>query len=570
MSDMLQMLGRGLIRNLADFFSDDIPWPSQNDTIEQLNRQLQKDPEVPDLHLQIGLLYLRQMSFQQAIKYLNWALHLKPDYRPARLALILAYAQLSNDDHAIEQLHSALQVHGPDPQLCFVLAFCHERAGDVNAAVHQYRRVLELDQAYSAARYRLAAIALHQGRFEDTAEQYEIILTDDPGSVFLLTSLGNLYLRIGQPTLAMESFQRALLIEPDNWQAADQIADELEQAGLYPEAIKHVTALIEEQPGFADLHLRLAGLYAKAGHDEFAVEQFHRALQIHPNFLEAVVRLGAHHLRMERSIEAARCFARAVEINDNLLVAYVGLGVAQMRLQQDDLAERSFAMAASIEPNTTLLFAEMARLYLKCALNTQLLRTPTQNPDNLAWLLAKANPAADEQANKKKIDNYLLEKQIDAHAEYLANHPNYADLHYRHGLLLIARDRLDQAIEQFRQALAINPSYLKAKIKLALALRRKSESVQALALLKDVFCVDLKSLELHYRLGLMYSEHSTFAMAVEQYQNTLDHSDQAVDLQANISLALQNMRLIDPVAVSLSTMQQITPTSTIPASGIKW
>ena len=551
MSDVFQMLGRGLVTNFSDFFADELPAPSPDDNIDQLLRQLRRDSDSAQLHLQIGLLYMSQRSYQQATGHFTQALELQPDFRQAHLALILAYVQLGNDDQAVQQLRNACQIHGPDPKLFFTLAFCHERAGDVNAAVHSYQRVLELDQAHSAARYRLAAIDLRQSRFDQAIEHYEVLRTDDPGSVFVLMSLGALYLQTDQPSMAMDMFQRALLIEPDNWQASDELADALEKDQLYDEAIQHVAAKIAEQPEFADLHLRIAGLYAKAGQDQLALQHFHKALQMHPSFLEAMVRLGAHHLRMSRFVEAAKCFTHAVHINDNLLLAYVGLGLSQARLGKANDAEQSFSLASSIEPNTILLFAEMARLQLKHVL-----------------LIRGIDPSHDQHATSTDPENYLLDQQIAAHARYLAGHPNCADLHYRYGLLLRARSRVDDAIDHFRQALAINSSYPQAVIKLALALRQQAKITDSSKLLSRALQIDPQSLELYYRLGLMYSNQGTFALAVECFQSSLGDSPPAADLQPNLSLALQNMYLIDPVAASFNMMSQITATvpEALPAS----
>ena len=543
MSDVFQMLGRGLVTDFRAFFADELPDPSPETNIDQLIAQLATDSDSAQLHLQIGMLYMDRGSSQLAADHFSKALALQPDSRQAHFALVFAHIQLGNDDQAIAQLHSSIEAHGTDPKLCFALAFCHERAGDVNAAVGFYQQVLQLDQKHAPAHYRLAAIELRQGKFSQAIEHYQALHTDDPGSVFVLMSLGALYLLTDQPDLAQETFQRALLIEPDNWQAADEQADTLEEAQLYDEAIQHVAEQIAAQPEFADLHLRIAGLYAKAGLDQLAVQHFHKALQIHPSFLEAMVRLGAHHLRMNRFLDSAKCFAHAVQINDNLLLAYVGLGLSQSQLAQAEQAEQSFSMAASIEPNTILLFAEMARLQLKHVL---------------------ASRGLDPSGGLEEPENFLLDQQIAAHARYLASHPNCADLHYRYGLLLSARSRLDQAIEHFRRALTINPAYPQAVLNLALALRQQSCISDSSKLLSRCFHADPQSLELYYRLGLMYSNQATFALTIEHFASSLGDSSPTVDLQPNISLALQNMYLIDPAAASFNITSQIT--ATIPES----
>ncbi len=551
MSYILRILGRELITDFQAFLAERLFQPSSSDDLAFLERQILSEPKSFELHLTLGMLHVRELSFGKSLEHFGKALEIEPDSEQARLGQVLAYLRLADDDRAIQCFHDTLTQHGPDPQICFGLAFCHERAGDVNAAINHYQKVLQIDPAYCPARYRLAAPLLRMNQLEKVIEQYEAIRSEDPGSVFVLVCLGSLYLGVDEPAMAVDMFQRALLIEPDNWQASDEMADSLAQSGLYGEAIEHVAGEIAKHPECAELHLRIAGLYAQAGKDQRALEHFGEALRIHPSFLEACVRCGAHHIRQRRFLEAAKYFARAVEINDNLLVAYVGLGISQARLGKGVQANGSFDMAGSIDPNTTLLFAEMSRLQLKHVLDSY--QSGLAVEGQLPFVENSLG-----QEGVEHSDNALLDQQIEAHGQLLRDHTNYADLHYRYGLLLQARDRCGQAVEQFRQALGINPFYIKAQIKWALVLRREENFAQANKLLDRTVEIDSESIELHYRLGLMYSDHGKFSLAIERYQTDLNEFGEQVDMPANISLALQNMYLIDPVSVSFNAMAQVT------------
>src|SRR5690606_2574607 len=100
----------------------------------------------------------------------------------------------------------------------------------------------------------------------------------------------------------------------------------------------------------------------------------------------------------------------------------------------------SFDLAASLEPNSTLLYAEVARLQLKCAVQQE---TERYFGSELAEVAAPPEERLDD----------LVERQIDRHRRIAAERPNHADVHYRLGLLLRQRGYLDEAIECFERAL---------------------------------------------------------------------------------------------------------------------
>ena len=131
------------------------------------------------------------------------------------------------------------------------------------------------------------------------------------------------------------------------------------------------------------------------------------------------------------------------------------------------------------------------------------------------------------------------------HRAAAAARPNYADLHYRLGLLLKQRGEVSDAVDCFRLATDINPNYTKALIQLGLSLHDLGQTHEGIAALTRAFETDHKSIDLHYQLGLMFADREQFAMAIERFEQALAAEPRNIDFHANLALALQNMGLID-------------------------
>jgi tetratricopeptide (TPR) repeat protein len=139
----------------------------------------------------------------------------------------------------------------------------------------------------------------------------------------------------------------------------------------------------------------------------------------------------------------------------------------------------------------------------------------------------------------------LIDRQIERHRAVLSQRPNYADLHYRLGLLLKQRGEMSEAADCFRQATEINPNYTKALIQFGLSLHDLGQTHEGIAALTRAFDTDHKSIDLHYQLGLMFADREQFATAIEQFEQALATEPRNIDFHANLALALQNMGLID-------------------------
>jgi tetratricopeptide (TPR) repeat protein len=346
--------------------------------------------------------------------------------------------------------------------------------------------------------------------------------------------LGYLYIANAQYAKAVETFNTAILIHPDNFHA-DNNLDQLVRSGRLHEAIEHLDNLLNKQPERADLLAKRADILGMLGAAEEAVSQYEEALRICPNFLETTIKLGTQYLQMQQEQLAAQQFNRAVEINDQIVEAYVGLATAQKLAGNSSDALATLSLAAAIQPNSSLLFAETATLQFKIN-------------------LAEDSPFCDEGNSSLN----LIDAVIAAHQRQITVSPQNPDLHYRLGILMVSIGRISEAVQCFQNALKINPLYTRARTKLAVCLFEMDQKQAALEQLTESQQLDKDTLELHYRTALLYCDKIKFASSLINLQQQMENNFTSTDAAVNISIVLQNLSLLDRAAIMWENLSDTT------------
>jgi len=521
MSYLLEALGRGLLGHLWDAFEAQLPGASPEEA-ELLAARQRAAPTSFDLAMRAGSAHLHAARLSAARGMFETAARLDgPRHLPA-LGLACVYDELGQLRKALECLDQAQQYDPDDPAIAFAIGWCRERQGLAGAAAEAYWRAAELCPQLRNAHERLAALALRQRDWPAAHDRYAHLVRLEPGELACLLMLGGIELCQNEPQQAIETFQRALLLEPESADDVLEAAEELENDGQLRQAIDTLEKLVAKYPGVTEFRVHLGDLYVKAGDDEGAVAQYQAALELHPTFLEATVKLGTQHLRRQRYEEAAQEFNRAVELNDRLLLAFVGLGLAQHLAACEQDARATFDLAASLVPNSTLLFFETNRLYLKAD-------RQTHAPVAFAEL---------EQDD-------LLEEAVCRHRQILLAQPRRADVHYRLGMLLRQFGDFSGAVEAFRQAVALAPTHAQALIKLGITLWENGQTQEALSAFCRALTLDEQQAELHYQLGLLFAQRNRFDLTVEHVEATFDSEAAWAEFHHNLALALASIGMVD-------------------------
>ncbi len=543
MNHLLRLLGKGLENPLTHYVLPHNPLLSEEDE-KQLRQACDTHPEHIGNMMRLALHLAQSGMTEQAERYLQQCRKLHPKATEILLTHAAILASEGCMDNALKLLDTARRLDGSDTRIFYALGYCLERRGEINLAQENYKACQIDKTGFEAALYRAAAIHFARGQWDKVIEKYQILSKRTPEDVGLHLILGQCHLVRQEYDEAQERFERALTIEPDNFELHDDEIEELVQAGELETAVEQLQQIIREQGEFPDSYVRLGDLYSRLGEDRNAQDNYQHALRLHPDYLEAAVKLGTQHLRYGRFYDAATNFNRAMQINDRLISAYLGLARAELGLEQHAQAEDTFGLAAALEPNTNLLFAELARLQR---------RLIQQQQHNTGELIAVQDTNEPDQ---------ILLQQLKRHEQACQKHDNDAGLHYRCALLLRGQGRTDQAQQHLRQAVQINPAFALAQMKLALLLREKGDTAAAWRELDASLQLSQEQTQLHYKLALLYCDRIEYALAVEAFERQCDNADH-IHTKANLDISLQSMGLMDSAAGIWRSLCELDPQSSL-------
>lgn len=260
-------------------------------------------------------------------------------------------------------------------------------------------------------------------------------------------------------------------------------ADRLLALGKFSEALSELEAMQNQTPPPNGLARELGIAYYKKADYLNAILNLQKALQEKTDDAEATQLLGLS-LYLGGKPRDAIPYLQKVQSwypRANVDAAYI-LGVAYIQTQQYPRAREAFAKMFGVPP-------ESASAYLFCA--RMLLRMDFA-------------PVAEE---------YALEA--------VARDPKLPMAHYLLGEVYLYRSKIDQAIQQLEQEMAINPAYANVYYKLADAYTRVQKFDDAERLLQRSIWLDAASTGPYILLGKVLQKKGETELAVHALQRAI-------------------------------------------------
>ncbi|MCK6462551.1 MAG: tetratricopeptide repeat protein [Candidatus Pacebacteria bacterium] len=153
---------------------------------------ISQSPSDPSPFLAAARVAINRDKLEEAKKYLQSSLSLKPNFVSALFMLAQIEAQSGNLNEAIAATEQAASSSQNDPSIFFQLGLLYYQAKEINLARLAFERAVLLDGNYANARYFLGIIYDKQGMKEQALAQFESVAQTNPDNEEVKKIIGNL------------------------------------------------------------------------------------------------------------------------------------------------------------------------------------------------------------------------------------------------------------------------------------------------------------------------------------------------------------------------------------------
>jgi tetratricopeptide (TPR) repeat protein len=289
--DARRLLGRIYLRSLGDMQSGTQSQDILKKAIEQYEAIVRLEPKSTEDRLLLGRLYRINNDTTKAEQQFREAVKQDPSSEDAITALAYLYNESGDSRRALELLSSI-----PDAErtgkLDFVLGYTYEQQHDYKKAIAAYKKALQDDKDNLDYMRSLAQNLMSDGQLDAALEQYKAIVDADPQDSQSFMRIAEIYRRNGQFDKALDALNRAQVNVQDSLDVPYNKAVIYQAQGKFDEATRVLQELVvktekadgsyssSEKNNRAIFLERLGSIYRDQGKTQLALDNFRKMLPL--------------------------------------------------------------------------------------------------------------------------------------------------------------------------------------------------------------------------------------------------------------------------------------------------
>ncbi len=281
-----------------------------------------------------------QERWQDAIQQFDQVIKLAPDYSSGYSFRAESYIGHGKWSQATDDLVKALDIDGDDKAFYLMQALPAD-ASDLLRSKLKIQMTKQPTNRYWP--YCLAVLAQSNNDFDEAISYYEKANTLDANSLFL-ENISSCYYSKSDFVKALEYTDRALAMNPEDYNVVDLKANILSYMGKYDECITERSRYVAQYPDHPLAYLSRGEDLLNARRYDDAIEDYNTATVLAPSLAEypyLLIRRGDAYRLAGRKDDADKDYERVLQVEkDSLLTsgswtpfAYSGLGNAEKAIE---------------------------------------------------------------------------------------------------------------------------------------------------------------------------------------------------------------------------------------------
>jgi tetratricopeptide (TPR) repeat protein len=381
----------------------------------------------------------------------------------------------------------------------------------------------------------LANILFNLRLYEKCIEILDFTLKTSQNDPDLLFLQGKAYQALFKQENANLTFQIALMLNPNAIDIRRSLADGLEAAGDWVDALKERQKLLEKinpehSDELIDAFHSLSRCAMQAGNLDLAIETCQKAISYNPDDGLAYVCLGEASLKRSNLIESQEYYNQAVQLRPDLPEPWLGLIKIFRATGENEKIIDTLKEAIQASPLSYEIHLAIGEEYLKLGSNTQaqmsfqrayeLINEVNDQTGELYWRIALNLGNILLQLGHTQEANEVLGK---AYRQAQLGGFQQPELAYSFAKTLLALDKISQAIPVLKDILLQSPQDSKPYLDYARALlTTQGDSKDAVRVLQRVLEMEPNHLEAQVLLAEALLESGNQIDALKTFQSTLE------------------------------------------------
>ncbi len=269
-----------------------------------------------------------------------------------------------------------------------------------------------------------------KGMLDLAIENYNKAVNLEPNNIKIYNKLAITYYYKNDFESAIKNYKKIVEISPDYAMPYNNMGLISFNLQNFDEAIKNYKKAIETNPDYYSAYNNLGNAYYKINLIDKAIESYKKAVEKNSNYVDAYINLGNLFYKERNFKETIIYFEKAIELNVNIFEIYNNLGIAYREEKEEDKAIECFLKADGVKPNNQETYGNLAISY----------------------------------HNKK-----LFRKAIEFYKKSLELKPDNYLSYYGLGVTYVSLREIDNAISAYKKALEIKPEYYDCRLNLGIA-----------------------------------------------------------------------------------------------------